>query len=842
MILTLARRALLAHKRRLIGLCSAIAIGVAFLTGTLVLADTMRASFSDVFAAANAGVDAVVQGTTDLSSPETGTQPTYVPDSLVPELQRLSGVTTVQPMAEGLAQVIGRDGNPIGGGGPPTIGGNWVPVDELNPQRVVAGRVPQAAGEVVIDAGTAQTGGIAVGDRINVLTPQQTRVRVVGITKYGDANSLGGVTYVGFTFDQAVQLLVPEHRLSSIVLRADGGTSPDDLVAEITPLLPRGIEALTGEQLTQRQNENVQADFLSFFQIFLTVFAIIALVVSTFSIYNTFTVITAQKTQESALLRAVGASRGQVLGSIAGESLLIGVLAAAIGVVAGIGVAAGLSALFELLGAGLPNTGLAISPGSLLAGFVVGLIVTLIAALLPAVRASRIAPIAALREVAVETESNLTRRTIFGGVPLVLGVALLASLLFASGNELARVALGAVLTFTGFLVFGPVAARPVAGVIGDPISRARGVSGRMARANARRNPKRTASTAAALMVGVAVVSMFTIFASSMKTAITDSFVGDLTAQLTLTNDNFAGAGFDPGMITDLRALPQVAAVSTLDPAQVFLDGDPTDVTVVDVPGIESVTDVSAELTPDAVAVDAATAAEQRLVAGDTVTVGFADGTTAKIRIGSVYQKNNLVSGFLMPRSVYSAHVDRAGIFNVFIALEPGVPEADGQAAAQQVATAFAAGDVQTRDQFADEAAGQIDQLLAIIYALLVLAIIIALMGIANTLSLSVFERTRELGLLRAVGQTRPQLRAMVRWESVIIALFGTLGGIGLGVILGWALFAAVATSAGFAAGLSVSVSSLLLVAVIGAGVGVLAGLRPAHRAARLNVLAAIASE
>jgi putative ABC transport system permease protein len=388
-----------------------------------------------------------------------------------------------------------------------------------------------------------------------------------------------------------------------------------------------------------------------------------------------------------------------------------------------------------------------------------------------------------------------------------------------------------------------VAARPVALVVGAPIAAARGVSGRMARANAVRNPRRTASTATALMVGVAVVSMFTIFASSMKAAITDNFIGQLNAQLALTNSNFSGAGFDPGMIRDLRRLPQVAAVSTLDQANALLDGETADITVVDVPGIQEVTQLGDRvITPDQLAIDIQTAAERGLATGDAVEFGFPDGRTVMVDVGTLYEPNNLVSGVLVPRSLYESGTGKTDINTVFIALRPDVSEADGQAAAQQVADRFRAGTVQTRDQFADEAAGQIDQLLGIIYALLVLAIIIALMGIANTLSLSVFERTRELGLLRAVGQTRGQLRAMVRWESVIIAVFGTLGGIGLGVLLGWALFAAVATTAGFDATLSVSIPNLLVIAAIGAVVGVLAGWRPAARAAKLNVLAAIAAE
>lgn len=833
---------MLAHRRRLIGLMSAIALGVAFLTGTLVLGDTMRASFDEVFASANAGTDAVVQGKTIVSGPR-GDEQAPVPADLTTELESVPGVRTVQPVISGLAQIIGKDGKPLGGNGPPTLGGNWIENESINPQRVASGTAPAAVDEIVIDNGSAVAGGFSLGDRVEVLVPDPVTFKVTGFTKYGDADSLGGSTYVGMTYPAAEKYLAIKGELGSIILQADEGVTPEELVQRVAPLLPENTEVITGEQLTEQQNQEIQAGFLNFFQIFLTVFAVIALLVSTFSIYNTFSVITAQKSRESALLRAVGASRGQVLGAIAGESLFIGVLAAVIGTGLGILVAGLLVKLFQSLGAVLESASLVVTPGALLTGFLVGIVVTAVASIFPAIRASRVPPLAALRDVAVEHSGRMPVRAVLGGGLIIIGVGLAASLLFTEGNELLRAGVASLAAFVGFIIFGPVAARPMAKVIGAPIAAARGVSGRMARANAVRNPRRTANTATALMVGVAVVSMFTIFASSIKAAISDNFVGELKAELSLSNNNFSGAGFDPAMVRELERLPQVAAVSTLDPASALIDGTPTDITVVDVPGIQEVTDLGpVELQPNDIAVDTETAAELGLESGDTVTFGLPNGRVVVVDIGAIYQANNLARGFLVPRAAFEGETQKPGIYSVFITLRPGVTEADGQQAAQAVADRFNAGEVQTREQFADTAAGQIDQFLGIIYALLVLAIIIALMGIANTLSLSVFERTRELGLLRAVGQTRGQLRAMVRWESVIIAVFGTLGGIGLGILLGWALFAASSAAAGIDGALSVDPVTLLVIAVIGALVGVLAGWRPASRAAKLNVLAAIASE
>lgn len=873
MILTLARRGMLAHKRRLVGLTAAIALGVAFLTGTLVLGDTMRASFNEVFATANAGVDAVVQGKTITDGPR-GNEKAAVPADFVAELADVPGIRTIQPTIDGLGQIVGSDDEPIGGNGPPTLAGNWISDPDLNPQRIAEGRAPRAKDEIVIDAGSAETGKISVGDKVEVLLPKPVKFTVTGLTKYGEQNSLGGTTYVGMTYAAAEKHLADKGEVSSIILQGEEGVTPEDLVARVDPLLPKKTEVITGEQLTEQQNQEIQGGFLNFFTLFLVIFAVIAVIVSGFTIYNTFSVITAQKTRESALLRAVGASRVQVLGAVAGESLLIGVLASVVGCALGIGIAAALVEVFKSLGAVLDSARLVIEPYALATGFGVGVLVTLIAAIFPAVRASRVPPLAALRDVASEGRARMPVRATVGALLIIAGVVTVCSVAWQPDNPLPRAALGSVAVFVGFVVFGPVAARPTAGVVGLPIAAVRGVSGRMARGNAMRNPRRTAATATALMVGVAVVTMFTIFASSVKAAISDNFVGELRAQYVLSTTNFSGAGFDAAMVRKIRALPPVEAVSTLDPASAIIDGEPEDITVVNVPGLGAVTGLDAGLTGDGIAVDREKAEELDLRLGERVTFEQAGDPSAiakqkrqkrraaraaasappgtvppapppepkpvKVEVTAVYPKSNLVNGILVPRSLYEGKLHAADTPDIYTVLIKGSPEA--QAAAQRVADRYKAGDVLTREEYADEQAGQIDQLLGIIYALLVLAIIIALIGIANTLSLSVFERTRELGLLRAVGQTRPQMRSMVRWESVIIAVFGTIGGIALGVLLGWALFSAVAETSGLGGSLSVPVGNLVVIAIIGALVGVLAGWRPAARAARLNVLAAIASE
>ncbi len=835
------------HKRRLAGTLTAVVLGVAFLAGTLVLSDTMRASFDSIFASANAGTDVIVQSSKSIGEGTRG-QSGSLPDSLVTQLGQLPNVAAAEPNIQGIGQISGSDGKPIGGEGPPTLAGNWIENAGLNPYRIAEGAPPSSPGEIVIDAGAAANGDLSVGDKTTLRVPNPEPVTVVGIATFGNADSLGGTTYAGLTLADAQKFLGEPGRVSQILMQGNAGVSQDALLAEVQAVLPPNAEAITGEQLTAEQNQQIEDGFLGFFRTFLLVFAIIALIVASFSIYNTFAVIVAQRSRESALLRALGASRAQVMRSLTLESLIIGVMASVIGLGAGILLATGLKSLLDVIGFGLPPGGLTITAGTVAVSLTVGVLVTLFASVFPAIKASRIPPLAALRELSLDKSGTSPGRVTLGLIFMLFGLLILATLLIPSDYAiLPRTATGATLTFLGYLIFSPVAAKPVGILLGAPIRWLRGVPGGMAQRNAIRNPRRTANTAAALMVGVAVVTLFTIFAASIKTSIDASVAGSFRGELVMSSSNFNGAGYSPEMIQEISEVPGVAALAALSQGTVLADGNQLNLTVANPAELGTLIDLPSTgqpvstLTNDELAISRETASQNGFGVGNEVAISFADGITEKLTIGAIYDGEELVGNGIISPQIYGEHVRQITYNTILMSLVPGSDEAAVQGQIQAIADEYSAGDVQTREQFIQSTADQIDQLLNIVYVLLILAIIIALMGITNTLSLSIYERTRELGLLRAVGQTRGQTRSMVRWESVIIALFGTISGMVLGVVLGWALMRAVAAQEDVAR-FTLPVDQLVFVAIAGALVGVLAGLRPAARAAKLNILAAISSE
>jgi putative ABC transport system permease protein len=836
-------KSIAAHQRRLLATCSAVLLGVAFLSGTLVLINTMTNGFSDILADANAGTDALVRSSVEVGSgdfPERG----LIDRSLADTIAAVDGVAAVAPRIENDGRIVGADGDPIGGDGPTTVG-NWVTDDRLNPYDLAEGRAPAAPGEVVIDKAAAEEGDLAVGDTTVVRTPDRVDVTIVGLATFGGADSQGSATYAGFTTGFADEVLTPEPgEASSIAVAAEPGVSQAELVDRINAVLPAGVEVLTGAELTREMEAEIQGEDHETFQQALLVFAFVALVVATFSIYNTFSILVAQRTRESALLRALGASRGQVLRSVAAEALAVGLLASVGGIAAGMGLAVGLLALMDALGLATPASSLVLDAGTVAIALAVGVVVTLLASLAPAVRASRVAPLAALRDVAVDRSASSWRRVIAGVVVTGVGIAL--TVVGATGEALATTGLGAMATLVGIVALGPAAARLAAGVLGAPQAAWRGMSGVLARHNAMRNPRRTAGTAAPLMIGVAVVSLFAVVGASLKQSIDEAVDQQFAGDLVIVGE---GAG---GLSTDLAPavaeLPEVAAASPLGNARVRINGEDTLATTIDPATIESVMDLVVrhgslrDLRVDQVAISADYAEVHGLALGDPVTVDYPDGASERPTVGAIYAEDNVSEGggIRLHRDAYFPHTSRPADVNMLIALADGVTVAEGEAAVQRVADRFGAPDVQTNDEFTESIASEINQLLTVIYVLLILAIVIALMGIANTLSLSIHERTRELGLLRAVGQTRPQTRAMVRGEAVTVGLFGTVGGLGLGLFLGWALVSALA-SEGFGS-FAVPTVSLAVVFALGALVGVLAAVRPAHRAARMDVLSAIATE
>jgi putative ABC transport system permease protein len=852
--LRMGLRSARAHRRRLFGTALAVVLGVAFLTGTMVLGDTLRANFDTLFADANAGTGAVVRSADVLDAEGVpGGVRAPVDAGLADRLRTVPGVSAAEPSVQGAGQLVGHDGKPVGGQGPPTLAGNWLTDPVLNPYRLAEGRAPAAPGEAVINRGAAAAGGLHLGDTTVLRTPDPVRITVVGIATFGaDADGMGPSTFTGLTLADAERHLTPkgQGQASAIRVRSDSLTQAQ-LVDRITPQLPSGVQALTGRAATAESTADVSGRFLTMFTTLLLVFAGIALLVATFTIHNTFAIVVAQRTRESALLRALGASRRQVLLGTLAEAAVVAVAASAAGLLGGVGVAAGLKALFAALGFSLPTGGMVVAAASIALPLAVGILVTLGSALVPAVRAGRTAPLAALRETAVDGAASGFGgrvRAVLGAVLLLGGVPLAAVGATGGGSggpSVALTAVGAVAALAGTVVLGPVAAVPAVRVLGAPLPRLRGVGGVLARRNAARNPSRTAATATALMVGVAVVTLFTVFGASIRATLDDtvsrSFAGDLA--VTAPSFGAGGSGVSPKLADAVRALPEVRQAVGLGKGVARIDGHGRQLDVTDparlagVVALGRVDGSMAALGTDGLAVSRTEAAAHGWHLGSTVPVTFADGT-AGFTVRALYEGGGVAGDYLMTRQAWAPHRVQDSDTLVAVALRAGVSPAEGRAAVERVAAGFGGPQVQDRAAYAASAAGGVDIMLSVVYALLALAVLIALLGIANTLTLAVHERTRELGLLRAVGQTRGQLRSMVRWESVLVAAFGTVGGLGLGAFLGWALVRA-SDSAGNGS-FALPAGRLAVVLLVGLVAGAVAGLRPAARAARLDVLRAIA--
>lgn len=839
------------HKRRFAGTFLAVMLGVAFLAGTLVMGDTLRGSFDTMFGNATRGTDAVVRSADTITTPD-DSQGTRQPvkTSLVEKIEQTDDVAAAAAGIQGAGQLLGKDREPIGGEGPPTLAGNWIDDKELNAYQLAEGRAPAKSGEVVINRGAAESGDLKVGDTTTLRTPDPVQVTIVGLATFGGEDGMAQTTFTGMTQADAEKYLTPKPgEAASIQVRAGPGVSERELVDALGPVLPKGVEAITGEASAAENTDNISGQFLTLFTSFLLVFSGVALLVATFSIHNTFAIVVAQRTRENALLRALGASRRQVTASTLVEASVVAVVASAAGLAGGIGIAAGLQALFPAIGFPFPEGDLVISGLSMLLPLVVGIVVCLGSALLPAVRAGRTAPLAALRETAVDHSGASRGRAVTGGVLALAAVGLsLTGVLVTPSVWLAGA--GAVLALAAFVVLGPVASSRAVRILGGPLDRMRGVTGGLARRNALRSPKRTAATASALMIGVAVVSLFTVFGASLKATmdqtVNRSFAGDLA--ISTPGFGAGGSGLSPKLAPALAEQPEVATAVGLGKGAAEIEGEGRALTVTD-PGpfaksfdLGKVDGSLDGLGTDGIAINRSEAEKQDLKVGSTAELAFADGEKATFTVRALFGRSELAGDYVITREAWAPHRMQDADSLVSVTFKDGVSAADGKAAVSKTAQEYGNPDVQTRGEYAQSAAGGIDMMLTLVYALLALAVLIALLGIANTLTLAIHERTRELGLLRAVGQTRAQLRAMVRWESVLVAAFGTAGGLVLGGFLGWVLVKASdgATSSAFA--FAVPPVQLAVVVLVGLAAGALAGLRPARRAARLDVLRAIATE
>ena len=850
-----ALRSFAARKFRLLATGIAVTLGVAFMAGTLVLTDTVDQTFENLFGGMYQDVDAVVRGEATMEDPEGfGDVRGKIDESVLDVVTSVDGVESAAAEVFGYAQIVDKSGEPLGDPtmGPPTIGANWVENDHLNILTVIDGRGPTAPNEVAIDKKSADDAGYVVGDTASVLVqggPQQ--MEIVGILTFETSDSLAGATYAAFTMEAAQRLVGEDGKYDDIIVAAAEGISQEELTSRIAAALPDGVEAVTGATVTEETQDAI-AQVMTFFSSFMLVFAVIALLVGGFMIFNAFSITVVQRTRENALLRAVGASKRQVLLAVAIEALVVGIVASLVGLALGVVVAGLLQGLLAAMGFDIPTTSTVFTLATAVTSFLAGVIVTLVASIGPARKAAKIPPVAAMRDVAVGSSGYGSKERIFVGCGvLLLGIASLSYGLFGdASNALAVVGTGALLVFFGVSILGRTLALPLSRVLGWPLPKVRGISGSLARENTMRNPKRTAATAAALMIGVGLVSFITIFASSTKASfgaqVDKVFLGDFVVTHAASGGMGAMGGVDPSVTAEIGDLPEIAMASPIrfgiaemnETSTYIIAADPE--TGFEVFDLAPVAGEPADLEEGTVAVFEDIAIEDGIELGDTIPAVFPETGPAELEVAMIFSEPPMEGDWVIGLDTYEAHYSSNFDTQVFIQAADGVDPDDALAAIEQVTESYPGVKVLDLTEYKADQMAMVDQLLALVYALLALAIFIALLGIANTLVLSILERVREVGLLRAVGMTQSQLRSTIRWESVIIALQGTLLGLLIGSFFGWALTTSLRDQ-----GLTVfayPTATILVVVVLAGLAAVVAAILPAHRAAKMDVLRSISAE
>ena len=846
-------KGVIAHKLRYALTALAVVLGVSFMAGTLVLTDTIGRTFDGLFVSIYHSTDAVVRGSQSYNPSGSFTsQRPLLPLTLESTIAKVPGVRAVAPSISGYAQLVAKNGQAIGNpaAGPPTIGEAWIDVPALNPLRLLpGGHAPSAPNQVVIDKHSASVGHLKVGDDVVVLSKLAPATYVIsGIATWGSADSPLGATITVFTPATAARVLGTPGMVNEFDVAASPGTSQYQVVTRIESALHDSrIQVISGQSITQEGQKSVR-DALGFFNTFLMIFALIALFVGSFLIFNTFSITVAQRVRELALLRAVGASRRQITASVVGEASLIGVVASIIGLGVGILLAAGLKAVLGAIGISIPATGLVVTPRTVLVAILTGTVITVMSALLPARRAARVPPVAAMQDVVVEPQSTSLSRALSGGLVTTVGAITLVLGLFSHvANRAAFVGSGAAATFLGISILGPLMARPISRTIGAPLSW-RSTTGRLAQANAIRNPARTSSTASALMIGVAIVALMSIVASSTKASINAIIDSSMRADFVISSGDVTGAtgGFSPALQEELSRLPEVATALGVRSSVATIFGTTSTLHAADPKSILELFNVGvtagnvSTMGAHDIAVSTQVATARHLTLGSTVEVTFPMTGSQAFVVRGIFKDRAVAGDFFVPMSAAVANFPQQLDVQEYLKLAPGVSSSAGRRAIESVLKSYPTATLLDQTQFKAQQAQQIDQMLNLVYGLLALAVIIALIGIANTLALSTYERRREMGLLRAVGMTRGQLRSAVRKEAIIISLLGSLQGLVVGLVFGWAMVRALGAQG--VTILTIPITQLLFVTAIATIAGVIASVAPGHRAARIDVLRAVNSE
>ncbi|WP_434740093.1 ABC transporter permease [Micromonospora sp. SH-82] len=843
-------KSLLARKVRLILSGLAVVLGVMFVSGAFVLTDTLSRTFDQVFADAYAEVDVNVASRPNVQVSEAEGAPVNppFPAATVEEIRAVPGVADAVglALADG-ARLIGGDGKVVGSFGPPQLGQNWT--GESDVVQLREGREPGADDEIVINAGLAQAGKVNVGDRVGVLTLEPRRdFTVVGIFGYsGGRDSIGGSSEIHFTTPVAQELMLGETgTFNSVSVTAADGVSDTTLRDDLAAALGDRFVVKTGEELSKEMSAAFE-EGLTFFNRILLGFAAVALLVGTFLILNTFSIIVAQRTKELALLRAVGASGRQIIGSVVLEAVAVGLLASVFGLAAGVGVGALLAYLFGQFAGGLELAGIGVPVSAVVGAFGVGLLITVVAALLPALRAARIPPIAAMQDVATP-DRPLTRVTVSGAVITGAGAILLALGLTdnAGGNVLAVILGGVLATFIGVALLTPLLSRPVVSLLGAIFSFS--VPGKLGRLNSGRNPRRTAITAAALMVGIALVTGVTVILDSAKSSLSGLAQDNLRAELVIAGAQSGPRppSFDRDVLTEAAQIPGVRLADGEYGDLAEVGGERTWVAASSEPaalrqifGAEPVAGDIDRIGADQMLVRSETATARGWSVGSTVPVQLTRGEARTFTVSGIFTSEVFTNPVVLPQSV-TADFAIPHPIQGFVQLESGTAVDEVLPRVEALLADSPEVSVADRDAFIEQQAGQLDILLTMIQILLALAIVIAVLGIVNTLALSVLERTRELGLLRAIGLRRGQTMQMITVEAIVISVFGAL----LGVVVGTGLGAAVvrALREDGITDLVLPWTQMGIFLGLAALIGVVAAALPAIRAARINILGAIAHD
>ncbi|BDH14785.1 ABC transporter permease [Streptomyces hygroscopicus] len=850
-MLRTALRNVLAHKARLMMTALAVLLGVAFVAGTLIFSDTVGEAIKKASAKNLKGVAVSVQAVSDDNAPPTGKdgkRTTLLDDKVVDKIRALPGVQSVRRNVAGTATLAGPDGIPIGNGWQ-NIATNFQPdkdgYDERYP--LMEGRGPVAANEIALDEATAKTAGHKVGDPVRFATdgPVLTK-KLVGIVTTEDPQVTAGGSLALFDTATAQKLYLHPGQFDELVVGAAPGADQQALTAKVREVLPKDrAEATSGTELAAEQSRRIAEQNKSLSQTLL-VFAGIALFVGIFIIANTFTMLISQRSREIALLRAVGASRRQVVRSVLAEAGLLGLVSSVIGLGLGAGIAVGLRAVLDANGAGFPDGPVIISPTAVLSALGVGVVVTVLAAWLPSRKAAKIAPVEALNTVeAPPALRSLVIRNSLGAVVTGLGVAVMFYVTtLKSADDMPIAMAGSLLTLTGVIILAPLLSRPLVSLAGVVTTRLFGIGGKLAKQNALRNPRRTAATASALMIGLTLITGMTVVGNSAQQAMDKMTANGLKADYKVSTSTYIGV--DTKLSQKVADLPGVEATAPLrdsafQSGEHYANVNGTDLaTIGKLAQLDFTSGSLAHAGADGIAISQTAAKEKGWHTGETVDATFFDKKKAKLRIVGIYADNPVVGDAIGATSLVDPHMTELKNNELL------VKATDGPTEGLEKQIRHALGDspllkVQDHADLRKENAGQIETVLYIVYGLLGMAVIIAVVGVVNTLAMSVFERTREIGMLRAIGLARSGIKQMVRLESVVISLFGAVLGIGVGVFLSWA--GGNLVSQGLPTyELLLPWGRLGLFLLIALVVGVLAALWPARRAARLNVLESIGAQ